>query len=378
MTIYNSAIKLLPTAADAPDQGVDLQNVTLFLDASDGNNAYIRRQTGVDAAGLPIFANDPLTVPGAFSFIGSLNPAGGMGSNINYPAGSIGNAWWFISAGTIGAPPVPVEVGEILVCINNSAGGAGAGADFIVQQVNLVQATETQEGFLRFATDAEIQAGTSTILGVSAETMFARFQTDGTPNIKSTLFEPNAEGDSLEAKSTDMTIPGNSGRANFGSGRAADAAVNASNSGDVNINSGDGGDKTAIGMGNAGASGDIYIEAGQPGTDAGGGMLGAAGNVLIKAGSNGFMGDGVLAIGSQTTISDGIYSLGGGSGVILDVLGVTGGFRVPTMTTVDIAAMVVAQGGTLPEGTQVYDTTLHQQLINKVAPPGAVVWSIMA
>ena len=378
MSTYTNTVKILPTAANAPDDGVNTQDACIFLDASDGRNAYVRWQTGVDAAGLPIFTNSPLTVPGGMVIQGSLNPAGG---NINFPAGLVGWTWLFSSAGTIGAGLDPVDPGDVLVCTNDSAGGAGAAADFNIEAFNVYDASQTQIGVSRFATDIETAAGTSAILAISALTMFTRFQTDGTPNIKSLSFEPNTVTDSLTLKTLDPAIAGtDSTPASLNTGIGADDVNNGGDSGRVIVQTGVAGDCTGAAGITGGDAGPVQIIGGAGGQDSGGaGTGGNGGDVEIRAGLGGGGGapgvNGTVGIVAPCTVAEESF-LPSTAGLNFQVIGLNAGTQLSPMTTVQRDAMVVLQGGSLPAGTQIFNTTTLQAEMNKVVPPGAVVWTI--
>lgn len=83
-------------------------------------------------------------------------------TNPNYPA-AFTSWFWFVSVpGKIGgASGKVVQYGDKIQCVQNTFGGseAVAGGDFFILQANMVQATETVEGYSREATQAEVTAG---------------------------------------------------------------------------------------------------------------------------------------------------------------------------------------------------------------------------
>lgn len=92
----------------------------------------------------------------------SLNPA--------YPAATVGDSYYVSVAGRIGgAGGEVVEVGDTIVCAVDNAGGdeATVGDDWFVIQANIQSATETQEGYVRLATQTEVNTGTDDTVVVS-------------------------------------------------------------------------------------------------------------------------------------------------------------------------------------------------------------------
>ena len=81
----------------------------------------------------------------------------------NYPAALEGQLFNVTGNGLIGgAGGVPVQIGDVILAVADSAGGnqATAGADFVVIQSNTQQATEEVRGVIELATQAEVDAGT--------------------------------------------------------------------------------------------------------------------------------------------------------------------------------------------------------------------------
>jgi len=102
-------------------------------------------------------------------------------TNPDYPAASKGDIYHVTSAGTVGdsagggtAGDV-LEVGDMLKAKVTTAGGtkAAVGGDWIILQNNLGQASTTVTGYSRFATQAEVNAGSLTNVAVSPATMAA-------------------------------------------------------------------------------------------------------------------------------------------------------------------------------------------------------------
>lgn len=85
-------------------------------------------------------------------------------SNPNYPVSEPGDTYKVTVAGKIGgASGVDVEVGDLIICTANNAGGTQAqvGQHFFIVQANIDQATESVPGFAKIATQAQTDAGTN-------------------------------------------------------------------------------------------------------------------------------------------------------------------------------------------------------------------------
>jgi hypothetical protein len=113
---------------------------------------------------------------GALTIVGSLDPNAG---NIDYPVASSGDVYIFISAGTIGTPPEAVEQGEMLICITDSSGGAGAAADFTIYQINIQYATTLVAGLILLVTNAKIEAGLDDLAAVTTLKLYYLLQIYG-------------------------------------------------------------------------------------------------------------------------------------------------------------------------------------------------------
>ncbi len=276
MTVVQTTIKNLTSAAQVNDKLAAGDQVVLWRLASTGE-LFVRLDTGVDEA---------ITFPGALTLVGGLTPP------VAYPAAVVGQSWFFTAAGQIGDPGgVTVEEGELLICITDSAGGdqAAAGSQFIVQQVNLLQATETQEGFSRFSTFAELIAGASTILGVNPKNLVDWLTVVGsTVPIKAIAFTPEDETKQAFLSAIDRTVAGATGQdsgAQGAKGGADPAAGGAGGAGGAA--GGDGGATTdAASLGGAGGAGDVRGGAGGAGGGAGS-TGGKGGDVLLVPGVGG-------------------------------------------------------------------------------------------
>jgi len=313
MTFVQSVIKNLPSAAQVNDKLAAGDQVVLWRLAPTGE-LFVRLDTGVDEA---------ITFPGALTLIGGLTPP------VAYPAASVGQSWFFTAAGQIGDPGGrTVEAGELLICITNSAGGdqAAAGADFIIQQVNLIQATETQEGFSRFSDFAELIAGASTILGVNPKNIIDLLTVTGlTVPIKAQAFTPQTEADQAFLISIDRTVAGADGQ-DSGSiaAKGGDDSVAGGAGGAAGAQGGAGGATTDPGStGGAGGAGDLRGGAGGAAAGAasiggkGGDILlipgvgGAAGGAGSTVGQNGFINS---TAGLEKHKTDGTLIAGAGGG----------------------------------------------------------------
>lgn len=85
-------------------------------------------------------------------------------SNPNYPAAEAGDTYKVTVAGKIGgASGEDVEVGDLIICTADNAGGTQAqvGQHFFIVQANIDQATESVPGFAKIATQAQTDAGTN-------------------------------------------------------------------------------------------------------------------------------------------------------------------------------------------------------------------------
>lgn len=84
-------------------------------------------------------------------------------TNPNYPASTKGDSYKVTAAGKIGGASGPaVEVGDMIICTANNAGGthASVGSNFFIVQTNLDQATESTVGYAKIATNAQTDTGT--------------------------------------------------------------------------------------------------------------------------------------------------------------------------------------------------------------------------
>lgn len=236
MTVVQTTIKNLTSAALVNDRLASGDQVVLWRLASTGE-LFIRLSTGVDV---------PIVVSGGIIIKGSLAlPA-------NYPAATIGDAFIAANDGQIGGGAGPeVEKGELILCINTTAGGdeAAAGADYIISQINF-----------DFA-NVDITGGT--ITGISL--------------MRAVAYRALDEATSIALLTDDRTVAG---------ADAADAAVISGKGGDDGAAGGAGGSSAT-----EGGSGGDTVDAASLGGDGGtGSIIGGDGGDGGGAGSTG--GDG--------------------------------------------------------------------------------------
>lgn len=85
-------------------------------------------------------------------------------SNPNYPASTVGTTYRVTTAGKIGGTSgKDVQVDDLIYCHSTDATGgtqAAVGSSYIILQTNLIQSTDTDQGYIRIATTAERDAGT--------------------------------------------------------------------------------------------------------------------------------------------------------------------------------------------------------------------------
>jgi len=107
-------------------------------------------------------------------------------TNPNYPAGAVGDAYHISVAGKMGgASGEDVEVGDLVVVVDTTAGGdeATAGSDFIIMQKNIDEATNTVAGIVRKATTAEVLAGTDDNSFVTPKALQTKLSAYGAGNV---------------------------------------------------------------------------------------------------------------------------------------------------------------------------------------------------
>lgn len=166
---------LLERLTIAPDPAI----TDLYVDTT-GTNKRIMFHNGTTWIDLGAVPNTGFTPKGNID--ATTNPA--------FPASpNNGDVWLITGDGTVGGETV--EDGELLYYV---------GGQFIISQTNLVQATETQVGFLRFSTLAETLAGVLNSVAVSPANLAAKL----TPYARKFPYQITADG-----VLTDFTIPHN-------------------------------------------------------------------------------------------------------------------------------------------------------------------------
>lgn len=311
------------------------------------------------------------------NIVGSLNPGGG---NIDYPAADAGDIYIFISAGTIGAPPVAVEQGEMLLTITDTAGGAGAGADFTIYQINISYATQTVAGIVLLATEAKMQTDVDDEAAVTSNKLYYLLQVFGlsfilTDEVRGTSTDgtnlsinPQQNPDPSDTQpSIVMTTPGspdvvnaddsmNGGAITITSGQAGTTVDgNGGISGTVTIATGLG--QASTGSGIAGNTGNLNLKTNNAGAASGvGGTGGQAGNVIITAGwGGGSAADGSGGAGGAIQITSGLGGAGslanaGGAGGAISITAQRGGHSIGVGGTGGAGSTVQIRAGSAGNG----------------------------
>lgn len=241
------------------------------------------------------------------NIVGTLDPAGG---NIDYPAADAGDIYIFISAGTIGTPAVAVEQGEMLLCVSDSAGGAGVGADFVIYQINIQYATQSVAGIVLLATNAKVESDVDDEAAVTSNKLYYLLQAFGlewilTDAVKGRSLDGVTPLNIFTQQNPDVAGPQSSIVIQTSSSVNASGVDDSANGGDIYIYTGQPGSTED---GNGGDSGTIYIltRSGNPST--GTGVAGSSGNLQIATGNGG------EAQGTGTAGSGGILTVTGGAG----------------------------------------------------------------
>lgn len=171
LTVANFNLLTNATAAATPD--------TLALRDVNGDIAFndITLQGGT-IADAPVNPTDIVNksyvdalVASGVRILGAIDAS----TNPNYPAGVLGDAYHISVAGLIGGPSGQiVEVGDLVVVIAaTTAGGtdAAVGSEWIIMQDNIDAATTTIAGYIRIATQTEVNTGTDNTIAVTPLTM---------------------------------------------------------------------------------------------------------------------------------------------------------------------------------------------------------------
>lgn len=311
MTWVQTVIKNLAGPAQVNDALSSGDQVVLWREASTGN-LYIRLDTGVDV---------PITFAGATVLVGGLDPTG----NIDYPAATIGEWWFFTADGTIGAPPIDVNEGDTLTCITTTAGGAGAAADFVIGEHNILQASETVIGVSRFSDFTELSAGVLDNVGTSPMRLIELLQTTGISSLKTQLLEAMSAA-LLTIKGFDSTAEGIDGSnitVQSGASTAGTAAGPGSDSGDASLVSLPGGDADT---GIAGDSGNVTVQSSKGGDGTGVGSTGGNSGIVTvnsqqggnggAAGGNGGLANVQAGEGGDSADAGGVGGTGGNAQLV--------------------------------------------------------------
>ncbi len=297
-----TVIKNLLSAALVNDLLSSGDEVVLWRDSVTGF-MWIRLDNGTDV---------PIGFSGQTVLVGGLNPAG----NIDYPVATKGQWWFFTADGSIGAPAINVNEGDTLTAIADSAGGAGAVADFVLGEHNILQASEVVVGVSRFSTFVELVAGVLDNVGVSPQNLIDLLQTTGIESLKTDLLEAKDDAP-MTIRGFDSAAEGDDGNdINFqgGNSTAGTGVTNGSNSGNVFTRSRAGGDAdTGIG----GDSGAVSTQSSAGGTATGAGSAGGnSGPVSLNSqqGGNGVATGGNSGLANVQTGDGGDSSAAGGAG----------------------------------------------------------------
>lgn len=128
---------------DFDKKGTNAARLALSLDANQGGFRFLESDTGKsyrwDGSGWDLLSDNSVSVTGLLELKGSTD----CSSNPNYPAGSIGDAYYVSVAGKIGgASGKSVEVGDLYVAKADNAGGTegSVGTSWFVLEHNLVGA----------------------------------------------------------------------------------------------------------------------------------------------------------------------------------------------------------------------------------------------
>lgn len=172
-----SAVTVEVDSASATGPG--LQSIVQFdlvAGATDANTASTlvkRDAAGNIKVGAPVNNDDAASKSYVDTLVSSgmtLKGATDCSANPNYPAAIIGDTYNVSVAGKIGgAAGDSVEVGDVYICVDDSAAGdqATVGSKWITVQRNDYAATTTASGNVRLANAGEVTAGTATDVAVT-------------------------------------------------------------------------------------------------------------------------------------------------------------------------------------------------------------------
>ena len=139
------------------DASTSLPTVSTLVERDANGRAQIA--DGVSGTDIVNFQQLEAVATGVMRIVGTIDAS----TNPNYPAAVTGDSYLVSADGRVGgALGKVVTTGDLVVCLNDNAGGdeATVGADWLVLEMNLNQATETDLGIARLATQAEVNTGT--------------------------------------------------------------------------------------------------------------------------------------------------------------------------------------------------------------------------
>lgn len=173
-----SAVSVDVDSASAGGQGLmAAAHFTLVNDATNAATAgtMVKRDASGDfSVNTPTSPNHPATKDYVDTLVSSgmiIKGATDCSANPDYPIAVVGDTYHVSVGGRIGGATGPkVENGDVYICIvANAAAGdhATVGSNFVIVQRNDVYATDAIIGNMRFATAAEVAAGTATDVAVT-------------------------------------------------------------------------------------------------------------------------------------------------------------------------------------------------------------------
>lgn len=260
------------------------------------------------------------TAPDVFTDIevglsGGINIVGGLALPANYPAATIGQAFIATNNGQIGGGAGPeVEKGELILCIEDTAGGdeAAAGFAYSIQQLNID------------LSNIDITGGT--IVGITemrasdyrglSETDPAALLTDDRTLAGADAFPAEIKSGKGGNDPLAGGVGGASGVIGGAGGDTTDDASTAGNGGDGQYIGGDGGDALGVGS-NGGDGGNAVMNPGEGGAGASPGLAGFSkiGKIKMTGNKTDFVAkvgggqDGSLALTESNTKVDTVASL---------------------------------------------------------------------
>lgn len=146
---------------------MDLADFATGVVSTDTTLASASDTTIATTLAVKTYVDGVLAASDALVFKGGVDAS----TNPNYPAANAGDVYKITVAGKIGgASGETVQVGDTIICtVDGSVSGnqATVGANWLILQTNMVQATTAIVGFSRYATQAESKAKTETAAAVT-------------------------------------------------------------------------------------------------------------------------------------------------------------------------------------------------------------------